>query len=74
MDFSKGISDCLNKNGLPEMSFDASGPAEFLVPPSFFLAHVARLKVLEAVILLETLIRGPIEAAIRVAGAIRTKT
>ena len=71
---SKVISDCIAQNGLPEMSFDANGPAQFPVPPTLPEAHIARLRLLEAAMLLERLVRGPIEAANRVAAAVRTKT
>ncbi|CAD6592867.1 MAG: hypothetical protein ASARMPREDX12_006536 [Alectoria sarmentosa] len=66
---SKVISDCIAQNGLPEMSFDANGPAQFPVPPTLPEAHIARLRLLEAAMLLERLVRGPIEAANRVAAA-----
>lgn len=46
---SKVISDCISQNGLPKMSFDADGPAQFPVPPSIPEAHIARLQFLEAV-------------------------
>lgn len=71
---SKIISDCTSQNGLLELSFDANGPAQFPVPPSSPEAHIARLQLLEAAKLLERLVRGPIEAANRIAANVRTKT
>lgn len=70
---SKVISDCISQNGLPDMSLDADGPAQFPVPSSFPQVHLARWQLLEAVMLIQRLIRGPIAAANQVASAVRTR-
>ena len=70
---SKVISDCISQNALPDMSFDANGPAQFPVPASFPQVHMARLQLLEAVALIQRLVRGPNATANEVASRVRTK-
>lgn len=67
---SKTISDCINQHGLPKLSLDADGPAEFPVPPTFPAVHMARLALLEATSLLHQLVTGPSDHAMYTAASV----
>ena len=67
---SKTISDCINQHGIPKLSLDADGPAEFSVPPTFPAVHMARLAMLEATSLLHRLVTGPSDHAMFTAASV----
>ena len=74
LESSTTISECIDQNRLPKLSFDSDAPAQFPVPPTFPAVHMARLALLEATTLLERLVQGPIDYVLLTSAHVRKST